>query len=127
MLRRRFGADFDDVARFYLIACDVYAAAIHKDVAVVYDLTSCLAAVAEASTVANVVETSFKQLEQDNASDTAAAGCFFIVATELLFEHTVLEAKLLFFSESDRIFAFFLTTCANTVLAWWEIATLESF
>ena len=37
-------------------------------------------------------------------STTTAAGSLFIVTAELLFEHTVLETKLLLFAEGDGVF-----------------------
>ena len=125
LLGRWLASDFDHVARLYLEAGDVNGAAIHEDVAVVDDLTSGLAGVTESSAVNDVVETAFKELEEDDTSHPTATGGFFVVTTELLFEHTVLETKLLLFTESDGVFALLFATCTNTVLAGWEIAAFK--
>ncbi len=125
LLRRWLATDFDHVAGLHLEAGDVNGAAIHLDMAVVDGLTGGLAAVAEASAVNHVVETSFQKLKKDDTGNTTAAGSFFVVTAELLFEHAVLEPKLLFFAEGDGVFTLLFTTGTDAVLAGWEIAAFK--
>ena len=119
------GTDLDHVAGLHLEAGDVNGAAIHEDVAVVDGLTGGLAAVAEASAVNHVVETALEELEKDHTGDATAAGSFFVVTAELLFEHTVLETKLLLFAEGDGVFTLLFTTGTDAVLAGWEVAAFK--
>jgi len=113
------------VAGLHLIAGDIDATAVHEDVAVVDHLAGGLAGIAEACTVADVIETALEELKKDNTRDAAAAGCFLIVSAELLLEDTVLETELLLLAKGDGIFGLLLATSADAVLTGWEVAALQ--
>ena len=94
---------------------NVYLLTVETEVTVSYELTSFLTAVCKTDSVDNVIETSFKKVEEVFTCNAFGLFCLLEVTLELVLENAVVSLCLLLFAELYSVFLYVLS--AITVLA----------
>jgi hypothetical protein len=96
-------------------------------VTVVDELTGRISGISKSETVANIVETSLKEEQNNVPGDSTTATGFRKVSTELLLKDTVDELKFLFLAKSDCVVGLFATSGAESMRTWRVVTAFESF
>src|SRR5215203_376981 len=113
----------DDVVRLDLVAGDVDAAAVDREVAVTNELAGLRARGGEPEPVDDIVEARLEDSEQVLARDPTDAIRLLVVGAELVLEQAVIAARLLLLAQLEQVLA--LLDPAAAVLAGWVAAALD--
>src|SRR6266705_678562 len=102
----RLGGHLDDVVLADPVGRDVDLPAVHREVAVRYQLAGHVAALGEARAEDDVVQAALKQLEHGLAGPAVLAGRLHVVAVELPLQDAVDPAGLLLLPDLRQVVAF---------------------
>ena len=102
----RLGDHLDDVVLADPVGRDVDLPAVHREVAVRYQLAGHVAALGEAGPEHDVVQAALEQLEHGLAGASVLAGRFLVVAVELPLQDAVDPAGLLLLPDLLQVVAF---------------------
>ena len=109
--------DGDNIILSHLVRRYIDPLAVDQEVSVVDELTGLWSSRCQAGPIHDIVESALEDLEQDGARDPTLSRCFFVVAAELLLEHSVYELQLLLLAKLDQVLGF--ANATTTVFTRW--------